>query len=292
MLRPIRLLPALLCIAALNLLLTPFSARAAEMILSGELIPGSAVLLQVEGYPDGSKLSGTLAGKSFPFTAEGAAILALDMETKPGPVTLKVNIQRPDGQVETLRERLSVPKRDYKTERIDGLPKKKVELNPADLKRATIETRAIKQTYNSRGGRPGFLLGFQMPVTGRFSGIFGSRRVLNGKPRRPHNGVDIAAPQGTPIVSIAPGEVKLAGDDYFFTGNTVVVHHGHGVTSLYSHMNKILVKPGQWVGAGEQIGEIGMTGRATGPHLHWGVMVRHARVDPLLLPGIRDSVTP
>ncbi len=262
--------------------------HAASLTLSDKLVPGSAVLLKVDGVPPGARLRGDLNKRSFPITKDGLAIIALDMETKDGNATVRVRITHENGKKETISRKVWVGKRQYKEEHI-SLPKKKVDLGKQDLSRARKETASIKETYKLRKGKVGYLGGFRQAVTGRFSGVFGSRRVLNGKPRRPHNGVDIAAPKGTPIVTTAPGTVVLTGNDYFFTGNTVVVHHGHGVTSLYSHLDAIMVEEGEWVPADTVIGTIGMTGRATGPHLHWGMMVRGARVDPMLMPGIRKT---
>nr|CRH04866.1 Conserved protein of unknown function. Putative peptidase M23B [Candidatus Magnetococcus massalia] len=276
-----------LWLVSLSLLISSTAWAKPSIELSGKLVPGSAVLLQVIDAPPGSRFQGSLAGKSFPMTSQGQALVALDMETKPGKHWLAVTLTDPNGQQQHLGRPIVAYKRDYKTERINGLPKKKVELNPKDLTRAGKESRAIKATYKLRGGVTGYTGQFAMPTHGRFSGVFGSRRILNGKSRRPHNGVDIAAPTGTPIHAIAPAEVVLTGKDYFFTGNTVVLHHGHGVISLYAHMDSIAVEKGQMVAQGTPIGTIGMTGRVTGPHLHWGTLVRGKRVDPLMLPGIR-----
>ncbi|MBF0213245.1 MAG: M23 family metallopeptidase [Magnetococcales bacterium] len=270
------------------LLLPPTAASAASLKLSGGLQPGMAVLLHVTDFPAGSRLSGTLDREAFPITPQGEAILALDMERQPQSVQLQVVITPPGGKPEILTRTLPVPKRQYKEERIE-LPKKKVDLDQPDMSRANQETEAIAATYRLRDGRTGFEKGFRQPASGRFSGVFGSRRILNGQPRKPHNGVDIAAPSGTPVTTIAPGTVVLAGRDYFFTGNTLVIHHGHGVISLYAHLERMQVREGEWLEAGTPIGTIGMTGRATGPHLHWGVLVRGARVDPMALPGIRQK---
>ncbi|MBF0186590.1 MAG: M23 family metallopeptidase [Magnetococcales bacterium] len=268
------------------------ASQAAEeipmLVLSGTLEAGSAVLLHVKGAPEGSRLKGKLNGHAFPFDDQGRALIALDMRTKPGNIPLRVTVTTPNGAKHRLAKTVSVKKREYKVERIDGLPKKKVSLNKEDLARAKKETASIRATYKLKGGHAAYGNGFQMPVEGRISGVFGSQRILNGKPRSPHSGVDIAAPKGTPIMTIAPGRVVLAGKDYFFTGNTIVIDHGDGVSSLYSHLNAIHVSEGNWAPEGTLIGEIGMTGRATGPHLHWGVRVRGARVDPLMLPGIRN----
>ena len=279
---PVRMLWVVCC------LVWSGEAWSATLSLSGSLESGSAVLLHVHDVVPGSRLKGTLNGVTFPFSANHDALLALDMETKAKKVALRVQVDPPHGKREVLTRQFSVPARTYKEEHIT-LPKGKVQLSAKDLARARQETASIVKTYKRRHKKNGYSVGFRQPVQGRFSGVFGSRRVLNGQARRPHNGVDIAAPKGTPVMATAPGEVALAGQNYFFTGNTVVLDHGDGVLSLYAHLDTIHVQPGTWVPAGTAIGTVGMTGRATGPHLHWGVLVRHARVDPMLLPGIRQT---
>jgi murein DD-endopeptidase MepM/ murein hydrolase activator NlpD len=121
---------------------------------------------------------------------------------------------------------------------------------------------------------------FDWPARGIVSGVFGSRRILNGKPMDPHFGVDIAAPAGTPIAAPAPARVALAGPDFYLEGGLTILDHGHGVTTCYLHQRKQLVKEGDTVARGQVIGEVGMTGRATGPHLHWGMNWFQMRLDP------------
>ncbi len=176
-------------------------------------------------------------------------------------------------------------KRDYKITRIDGLPKRKVSPNPADIKRIRADNAAIGRTRTLNTPATDFAGGFTWPVVGRISGVYGSQRVLNGKPRAPHNGVDIAAPAGTAIAAPAPGVVVLVEDDMFLTGKSVMLDHGHGLTSVYVHMSSIAVKQGQRLNRGEIIGAVGKTGRATGNHLHWGVTLFKTHLDPVLLAG-------
>ncbi|MBF0185935.1 MAG: M23 family metallopeptidase [Magnetococcales bacterium] len=271
---------------ALLLIICPaLTAWAAELHLSAPPQIGAAVLLQVSALPPDAQLSGTWQRQPLPFTPQHQALLPLDMESPAGTAELEVVIKAAGQATERLTRSFTVAARRYLEEPIT-LPKEKVEPDPALQARLERESRSITATYERRGGRAGYQNGFLQPVQGRFSGVFGSRRLLNGKPRKPHNGVDIAAPQGTPVLAAAAGMVALAGEDYFFTGNTLVLDHGDGVISLYAHLESMGVSVGQWVEAGAQIGTVGMSGRATGPHLHWGTMVRQQRVDPLLLPGV------
>ncbi|MBF0133071.1 MAG: M23 family metallopeptidase [Magnetococcales bacterium] len=264
-------------------------ATAATLRLSAPWEQGTAVFLQVEGLAPGSQPTGTINDTPFPITPEGLALIALDMEEAPGPKTIRVHLTRPDGHTETLTQEIMVNKRHYEEEAIT-LPKGRASApDPKVEERALRETNAIKATYRLRDGQVGFSQGFQQPITGRFSGVFGSRRIINGIPKRPHNGVDIAAPRGTPVPAVAAGLVALVGKDYFFTGNTIVIHHGHGVISLYAHLDTIAVAQGEWINQGHIIGKVGTTGRSTGPHLHWGMMVRGLRVDPMRLPGVRQE---
>ncbi|MDP7546581.1 MAG: M23 family metallopeptidase, partial [Alphaproteobacteria bacterium] len=127
--------------------------------------------------------------------------------------------------------------------------------------------------------------GFLWPLRGRISGVYGSQRILNGQPRRPHFGLDIAAKRGSPVHASTDGMVALAESDLYYTGGTVMLDHGHGLTSVYSHMQSVTVKAGQLVRQGEQIGTLGTTGRATGPHLDWRLNWFKQRLDPALLVG-------
>ncbi len=153
------------------------------------------------------------------------------------------------------------------------------------LKRIRREAKAIGKIRRLDTAETWFADGFVWPVRGPISGVFGSQRILNGEPRCPHYGVDIAAPRGTPVTAPAPGRVALAEADLYFTGGTVMLDHGHGVSSVFSHLDRVSVTVGQVLRRGEALGTVGASGRATGPHLDWRVNWFAERLDPALLVG-------
>ena len=247
------------------------SALACAIPLEGQVIQGSLLIGRVA---PGSSVS--VMGKSVRVSEEGLFLMGFGRDATE-PVDLRV------GPVKCT---LQPKKRTYKITRIDGLPARKVTPRaPEDLARIRADNAAIREVRRLDTPATDFASGFQWPVTGRLSGVFGAQRILNGKPRQYHNGVDIAAPAGTPIVASAPGRVVLVHQDMFFAGKTVMLDHGHGLTSVYIHMSAITVKEGQRVKTGGRIGRVGMTGRATGPHLHWGVTLFGEHLDPHLLAG-------
>ena len=187
----------------------------------------------------------------------------------------------PDGRTE--ERTLDVKPRKYQIQRIDGLPKRKVVPKEQDLARIRKESRMVREARARDDARTDFLSGWIWPTEGRISGVYGSQRILNGKPRRPHFGVDIAAPVGTSVKAPADGIVTLAHPDMFFSGGTLIIDHGHRLSSSFLHLEKILVKPGQIVKRGDLIAEVGATGRVTGPHLDWRMNYQAHRLDPQLL---------
>jgi len=198
------------------------------------------------------------------------------------PATSKLKVVYPDGSQETRT--LKIAKREYKIQRIDGLPKRKVTpRSKEDLKRIRDDVVLLKKARARNEAREDFLTGFMWPVEGPISGVYGSQRILNGKPRRPHFGVDIARPTGTPVVAPADGVITLAHPDMFFSGGTLIIDHGHKLSSAFLHLSRILVEVGQKVKKGEPVAEIGATGRVTGPHLDWRMHLREHRIDPQLL---------
>ena len=177
----------------------------------------------------------------------------------------------------------SVKSRKFKVQKIDGLPKRKVSPNDEDMKRIRKEGKLIAKAKNVNSDLSFFFKDFIRPVEGITTGVFGSQRVLNGKPRRPHYGIDIAAAKGTKIKNSNSGNVLLAANNLFFTGGTIVIEHGHGLISIYSHLDKIFVKKGDFVKKGELIATVGSTGRSTGPHLDFRLYCRNIPVDPDLV---------
>lgn len=180
---------------------------------------------------------------------------------------------------------IAVIEREYDIQRIDGLPKKTVTPDPETAARIGEEIAAIREVRTIDTDRSDFAAGFRWPLTGTITGVYGSQRILNGNPRRPHFGVDIAAPEGTPVRAMGAGTVRLAHPDMVLTGKTLMIDHGHGLMSVYTHMSDITAAEGDRVEVGEVIGAVGQTGRATGPHLHWGVTLFSVQVDPMLVAG-------
>ncbi|HWE05242.1 MAG TPA: M23 family metallopeptidase [Rhizomicrobium sp.] len=182
---------------------------------------------------------------------------------------------------ETRETRIVEPvARQYEIQRITGLPEKLVTLPPEVLERRKREVAMIAAAHAGDSDLDWFTQKFDWPVTGIISSTFGRQRILNGKAMAPHFGVDIAARAGTPIAAPAPARVALAGPDFYLEGGLTILDHGHGVTTSYLHQSRQTVKVGDNIARGQVIGEVGMTGRATGPHLHWGLNWFQTRLDP------------
>jgi murein DD-endopeptidase MepM/ murein hydrolase activator NlpD len=202
---------------------------------------------------------------------------------------IQVKVIRAHGGTES--QTITPIARDYKIQRIDGLPPGKVSPRGQKvLARIRRDGAEVKAARRADDPRTDFATDFQWPVIGPISGVYGSQRVLNGKPRRPHFGIDIAAPTGTPVRAPAAGVVTLAAPDMFFSGGTLILDHGHGLSSSFLHLSKLRVKKGQRVEQGDLIAEVGATGRVTGAHLDWRMNLGAKRLDPGLLPGIRGTL--
>ena len=207
------------------------------------------------------------------------AIVGIPLDTRPGSLTLRYRLN-----AEEHGARFDVVEKKYAEQHIRLKDSGKVTLSPDDEKRALAEIeriQALKKHWRASGDTPE---DFVLPAQGRLASRFGLRRFFNGEARAPHSGLDIAAPRGAPIVTAAAGQV-LAVDDYFFNGRTVFVDHGHGLLSMYCHLERIDVKPGDRLRQGQALGLAGATGRASGPHLHWSVVLNGTMVDPELFLG-------
>lgn len=269
---PGRLLTGL---AAVWLYLLP-AAYAVEFELDGDLVQGG--LVQGRIVP-GSKVQ--LDGERIQIDENGRFLLGFDRDAG---TTADLRITYPDGR--QVQRSLTIEQRDYKIQRIDGLPQRKVTPSAADLERIQRESESMDAARaRTRETESLYLDDFIWPVSGRISGVYGSQRILNGEPRRPHYGVDIAAPEGTPIRAPASGVVAFTHPGMYFNGATVLLDHGHGLTSTYIHLSEIRVEAGNWIDQGQVIGAVGASGRATGPHLHWGVDWLDAHLDPQRLVG-------
>jgi murein DD-endopeptidase MepM/ murein hydrolase activator NlpD len=255
----------------LGLLAVLLSASAhAETTLSGRLEQGGIALGRAEA---GSAVS--LDGRGVPVDADGRFLLGFGREAAPEAV---LEVRHATGAVETRR--LTVAKRPWPVQRIDGLAPDKVTPDPRQLARIKAEAELVAVRRSTVSLQPLFLSGLAPPADGPVSGVFGSQRILNGEPRAAHSGTDIAAPAGATVRAVADGVVVLAAPDLFFTGRTVMIDHGLGLQSVYAHLSAILVAEGSHVKRGEAIGRVGASGRATGPHLHWGASWLDVRLDP------------
>lgn len=194
-----------------------------------------------------------------------------------------LEIRRPDG-IKELR-RLAIKQRRYQTQRIDGLPPAKVSPPAQVIERIQQESDQVAQARSRNIDVPYFSGGFIWPLQGRISGVYGSQRVLNGQPRQPHYGIDIAATTGSPVQAPADGIVTLAHPGMYFSGKTLIIDHGYGLSSSFLHLNEIYVEEGQKVNQGDVIASVGATGRVTGPHLDWRMNWFSHRVDPSTLVG-------
>ena len=212
--------------------------------------------------------------------ATGYGTVALGVgRDETGP--LKVDVTLPSGRMEPVS--IAVTPRDWPVEHVNGVPPKTVNPPPEIAARIQREQALVTAARERDDERTDFALPFQWPVQGRISGRFGNARVYNGQPGAGHSGMDIAAPDGTPVKAPAGGVVTFASPDLYLTGGTVLLDHGHGVSSNFLHLSRIDVRVGDRIEPGQVIGAVGATGRATGPHLHWGMNWFDTRIDPLLV---------
>lgn len=210
-------------------------------------------------------------------------IVGIPLDKKAGIESLKV--VHPTGTIP-----FHVSKKFYPSQYLTIADTSKVDVSAADEKRVAAETKALNALYSQYSAADPFAKPFIAPAHAPISSLFGLQRFYNKKPRTPHSGLDIAAVENTPVLTIGDGKVVSVAD-YFFTGNTVIVDHGMGVFSLYGHLKRTDVKQGQQIKQGTVVGLVGKTGRATGPHLHWSMIMNQTLVDPLLFVPVRVITT-
>ncbi len=276
--------------ALLFLLIFQFGTKAQSIEYYGEAIPGGLIVAKAPGA-----VLATLNKDTLQIDYRGYFVFGFDRDAR-GKFLLKVKFK--DNRV--VFKKFVLKKRKYKVQRINRLKKKYVTPPKRDLKRIARE-RKIKKEKRSLIGKIDtafYAAGFIRPVRGgRISSLFGSQRILNGVPKSPHNGLDIALPKGSPVFAMSDGIVRQVAKNFYFSGNFVLIDHGQGLSSVYLHLQKAFVKEGEKVHKGEKIGLVGSTGRATGPHLHWGVMWRNKRIDPaevlkIKLPPLESKSNP
>ena len=279
---------------AAALLLTPAAARAlpperppAPTVRLTPAAPrqGDVVFVLVTGAPSAREVAGSLDGKPLAFFAYGeswAAVVGVDIEAAPRKAAWRVGVIDATGGTQTRTGTVTIRRRTFPEQRLT-LPENMVDLDPESERRATAEAARLRALYDTTSPERFWQGRFIRPVAveGPGSG-FGSRRVINGKPRNPHGGTDWSAERGTPVVAANRGRVALVGD-FFFGGRLVALDHGLGLYTLYMHLDRVGVSEGAVVDRGDTLGVVGATGRATGPHLHFQVQAGRARIDPATL---------
>ena len=260
------------------ILLFAFSGYAAEIngatVLRGDAIEGGLIMAHTA-----ADNVVTLDDAVIPTTADGMFIIGFHRDSDQ-PVIIKIT--QPDGTSQLTV--LTPEQRDYDIQRIDGLRKNMVTPPDSVIARIKSDQAAVAAARQQMATTGDFWQGFDWPVTGRISGVFGSQRILNGKIRQPHFGIDIAAPRGTPVQAPASGLVTLV-KDLYFSGWTVIINHGLGLNSSFLHLDHVVINIGDSVSRGDMIGTVGSTGRSTGPHLDWRLDWQGRRIDASLVAG-------
>ena len=247
---------------------------------------GDVVVMRVRGAPPGAVVEVLIDGHPldvFPTRDGEAAMFGIDMDTRPGAHPWRVTVRGPGAT--TTEGRLHVIARVYSVQHLT-VARGMVDLDPETERRAVDETERLRVVYRMASGERLWRGAFARPVPGEGPGTgFGARRTINGQPRAPHSGIDFPAPVGAPVVATNRGRVALVAE-FFFPGRLVILDHGLGLHTAYFHLDSIVVVEGQLVARGETLGTVGMTGRVTGPHLHFGAQIGTARIDPMTLFGL------
>lgn len=258
------------------------ASAAAQDLWCGGLRQGDVLHGRAPGFA--KAVSG---GQTYMIDEDGNFLMAFAREAEKQQ---ELQLVTADGAVKTAA--LKVLPVEWDVQDIKGVPQKKVTPSAANQAAIDDERRQVRGALAEDLRKAYWKTGFMQPVSGRISGKFGGQRIMNGRKMNPHAGTDIAAPLGTPVAAAGDGKVVLTADDLFYSGNVVVIDHGYGLQTIYAHLNKITAQKGQKVKKGEIIGEVGKTGRVTGPHLHWGASLKGIRFNPFSLLRLGGSETP
>lgn len=262
-------------IGVLGITTTPALASDIPFSMEGELTQGGLIRAEVE---PGTSVS--IDGRTLLVDEQGRFIFGFDRDYD---TSAKVTVVKPTGEI--WNGELSVSTREYDVQYVEGIAKKYVE-PPAEtlarIKKEGVQKRAARKLMSASEG---FVADFSWPLTGRISGVYGSQRYYNGKPGRPHFGVDVAAPTGTTFHAPAGGVVTLSEEDMYYEGGLIFLDHGHGLVSAFLHLSGVDVKAGDVVEKGDVLGRVGAGGRANGPHLDWRMYWYDQHIDPVTLVG-------
>jgi hypothetical protein len=283
---------AAVVVAASLLLLTAGPSTAAEKAAvtwhPAKPRIGDVAWVLVKDVPDNATVEGSVDGRPltfFPYAGGHAALFGIDLDMKPGAHAWRVGVIETGREPRSSQGTVKVVRRDFHVERLT-VPNTMVDLDPETERRAVAEGKQLATLYRTITPERMWRGRFTNPIGTTAPGKgFGARRIINGQPRSPHSGTDWAAPTGTPVVAVNAGKVALVGE-FFFPGRLVIVDHGLGLYTAYFHLDSIAVAEGDRVERGQTLGTVGATGRATGPHLHFGAQVAGARVDPTTLLGL------
>ncbi|MDX1633796.1 MAG: M23 family metallopeptidase [Marinobacter sp.] len=259
-----------IAVFVLGLVILGASAASQALELTGPLSQGALVRGQVA---PGSEVR--LNGDPVRVTDDGRFVLGFDRNAE---LRQQLTVLAPDGS--RRQKTLTLAERDYRVQRIDGVPGRTVTPSEEHLARIRQEASQVREVRDTDSSLTGFLGDFIWPASGRITGVYGSQRIYNGEPRSPHYGIDIAAPAGAPVVAPADGVVTLAEPDLFYSGGTLIIDHGFGVSSTFLHLSGFEVTVGQRVRQGDRVARVGSSGRSTGPHLDWRMNWYQVRVDP------------
>jgi Peptidase family M23 len=249
---------------------------------------GDVAWILVKDVAEAATVEGSVDGKPmtfFPYGGGHAALFGIDLDMKPGTHAWRIGVVEPGREPRIAQGSVKIVRRDFHVERLT-VPNTMVDLDPETERRAVAESKQMATLYRTITPERLWRGKFTNPLgTTAAGGGFGARRIINGQPRSPHSGSDYSAPRGTPVVAVNAGKVALVAE-FFFPGRLVILDHGLGLYTAYFHLDTIAVAEGERVERGQTLGTVGATGRATGPHLHFGAQVAGARVDPTTLLGL------